>query len=100
MDLKTAMNLSTLNTELTSTEFNRIHPSLALQILDDIFSSDHRHVILYRQRFYESYYMWLKRDKAAKDKCWQEWSQKHRRRYAELAEEKAKSLLSKSSADS
>ena len=86
------MNLSATNTELTATEFHRIAPTLALQILDDMFSSDHRYVSLYRQRFYETYYQWLKRDRATKDRGWLEWHQKRRNRYAELAEDKDKLL--------
>eukprot|EP01036_Dinobryon_divergens_P031258 gene31258-40627_t len=78
IDIETAMSLSTAGTELTETEFNRIPPSLALQIMDDMFSRDHREVALHRPRFYQAYNQWLKRDRDLRDKCWLDWHQKQK----------------------
>ena len=75
------MSLSTAGTELTETEFNRIPPSLALQIMDDMFSQDRREVALNRPRFVQAYHQWLKRDRDLKDKYWLDWHQKQKRRY-------------------
>lgn len=81
IDIETATSLSSAGAELTGTEFNRIPPLLALQIMDDMFARDYIDVSLHRQRFNEDYHEWLKRDRDLRDKHWLIWHQKQRNKF-------------------